>query len=108
MILSYRFISFVSRIFPVSPFISKILTSFPAQLAHSSRPWGRGWSSLHVVRRSYPSLHSYQNQWHPVRLPGSSRTPLLFLSQELAGPAHSAERAARLPAQLHHARARGR
>src|SRR5579864_2058782 len=103
MKLSYRFISFVLKIFPVSPFISKILVSFPAQLFHFKRPRGRGGSTFHVVRRSYPALHSYQNQWHPVRLPGSSRTPLLFLSQELAGPADPVERAARLPAQLHHA-----
>src|ERR1700757_5084803 len=98
MKLSYRCISFVSRIFPVSPFIPKLLASFLAQLFHFKRPRGGGWSTFHVVRRFYPSLHSYQNQWHPVRLPGSSRTPLLFLSQELAGPADPAELAARLPA----------
>ena len=90
MNLSYRFISFVSKIFPVSPFISKILTPSPAYPLHSNRPGGGGWSfhmsyySANIVRCTHiktngtqcgsPAVRGrrycfFHKNWHGERIP---------------------------------------
>ncbi len=90
MNLSYRFISFVSKIFPVSPFISKILTPSPAYPLHSNRPGGGGWSfhmsyySANILRCTHiktngtqcgsPAVRGrrfcfFHKNWHGERIP---------------------------------------